>query len=181
MARRRVKDRPTLLTDDRWAAIIEHRASGGSLADCAALTGIGESTLHDWLRDGRLAAPDSPLAEFAESLENARVEWKRANLARVAAAAHGGEIATKRVTRLDSAGNVVEIIETITTHTGAWQAAAWILERQFPMEFGRVIRNQPPDVAEREPDAHPSPTQADVLSLLDRLAERQAQHAGGTE
>lgn len=181
MPRTRVKDRPHLLTDATWEALIDDRRAGLTLEDCAAQAGVGLSTLTDWIRDGRAADPDTPLARFADDLQKARIDFKRRHLTRIAAAAEGGEQTTRTTTRekRDANGRVTEIVtETVESeHAGSWQASAWLLERSFPMEFAQVRRSEAfdPDAGGDAPGPDEAPDTVNVRSIIDRIAARQSQ------
>lgn len=169
-ARKRVRDRPLLLTDATWGEIIDSRSAGMSLADCAAVAGIGKTTLIDWISDGRLATAGSPLAVFATDMEKARLTWKRSMLQVIARAADGSGKTTR--VKYGPNGDVVETVET--EHPMAWQAAAWLLERTWPEEFARVTRME---AFTTDPDEPPGPQGEvdveNVRSLIDRIARRQ--------
>ena len=157
-ARKRVRDRPRLLTDATWQEIIDARSAGMSLADCAAVAGIGKTTLIDWISDGRRATAGSPLAVFATDLEKARLTWKRSMLQVIARAADGGAKTTR--VKYGPNGKVVETVET--EHPMAWQAAAWLLERTWPEEFARVTRME---AFTTDTDETPGPPEVDVENV----------------
>ncbi len=64
--------RPTVLTDELSLEIAGHLINGNSIADAAALAGIGESTYHEWVKRGEDG--ESPFAEFAELTRAARAD-----------------------------------------------------------------------------------------------------------
>jgi hypothetical protein len=67
--------RPTDLTEALSIEVARHLIDGCSIADACALTGIGESTYHQWVARG--AAGESPFAEFAELTRAARAEGRQ--------------------------------------------------------------------------------------------------------
>lgn len=170
---RKPGERPPDLTDDVMASLEADLALGLSWADSCRRAGVGESTIHRWRQQGE--AEGGELGELVDRLAKAKLSWKRYNLARIASAARGGEETTKRVTKYDRDGNVTETVETTTTHASSWQAAAWILERLSPAEFAKVSRL---DISGDEQDARPGEGSAadvaTVVSLLDRIAEKQS-------
>ena len=76
--------RPTDLTDALAIEVARHLIDGSSIADACALTGIGESTYHQWIARG--AAGESPFAEFAELTRAARAEGRKHYVAVIRAA-----------------------------------------------------------------------------------------------
>ena len=98
------------------------------------LAGIDETTFYRWLK-----RPTKPFRQFRQSLKKAEVAFKAANLARIQLAAIEGSVTTKkRVRQLSNGNTIIEITEVVKPPT--WQAAAWLLERKFPAEWGRHRR-----------------------------------------
>jgi hypothetical protein len=94
--------------------------AGFPLTLAAVYGGISRSTLYDWLRRGErvaeademgIAIPDEdfPFAEFTIAVQKALAEWESEQLQAIAEAG-----------KTD------------------WRASAWLLERRFPQEYGRV-------------------------------------------
>lgn len=82
---------------------------GGAFAEtAAAAAGISKSTLYEWLRRGRRRGR-GPMFQFAEETETAHAQ---------------------------SEVNAIGIIGKAAA-AGAWQAAAWHLERKYPERWGR--------------------------------------------
>jgi transposase len=117
--------RPTLLDDDRLEAITNALRNGAYIDHAAQAAGIGTSTYHAWMERGRTErdrrraglAPDdneTKYLEFLESVERAQSEA------------------------------AVDLLGEIANHArnGTWQAAAWILERKFPRQWGRFDRTE---------------------------------------
>lgn len=72
----------------------------------AAQAGIGESTFYLWMSKGR-KKKGKPYVEFLASIKKAESDFIQRNAKRIEAKADG-----------------------------SWQAAAWLLERRFPDEYG---------------------------------------------
>lgn len=117
--------RPTLLDQDRLERITDALRNGAYIEHAAQAAGISTSTYHGWMERGRnerdrrkagLAADDheTPYVEFLESVERAQSEA------------------------------AVDLLGEIANHArnGTWQAAAWILERKFPRQWGRMDRTE---------------------------------------
>src|SRR5688572_16508815 len=81
--------RPTLFTPDTRARIIEALGNGASVKDAAAIAGVGESTLMQWLEIAAAIelneihprAPQDEAArrnfvEFAQAVKKARSQWR---------------------------------------------------------------------------------------------------------
>lgn len=102
--------RPTKLTPDVQATIVEAIAKGNDKVVAARLAGIGESTFYAWMERGEQAKTGAFL-EFREAVKKAEAEAEQ---------------------------HFVGIIKTASYDT--WTAAAWWLERKHPERWGRRER-----------------------------------------
>ncbi len=102
--------RPSRLTPDVEARILNAIRCGAPNKVACAAAGIGERTLYQWEEKAR-AQPDSEYAQFAQKLTRAREEGIAARLAIVMKAA-----------KVD------------------WRAATWLLERDLPDLFSLKYR-----------------------------------------
>lgn len=123
MAAKKTRGRKTLLTPETVETITRYLKDGGYVDHACTAVGIGKSTYYSWLERGRKEAdrraaglePDeneTQYLEFMDTVEKAQAE---------AAVSLIGEIANH-------------------ARNGTWQAAAWILERKFPRQWGRFDR-----------------------------------------
>lgn len=96
-------------------AILLALAKGNNRKTAAAAGGVSYQTLREWEKD---------FPEFAEAVEKAEGQAQQDLLARILYASQHGAVTT----RPDG---------TVTEQPGAWQAAAWILERRWPRDYGR--------------------------------------------
>lgn len=119
--------RPTDLTSQVQAKIVQAIVGGNDNKVAAAYAGIGESTFYAWLERGRkerarlAASPnarprakETPFVEFLASIEKAQADAEARNVALIAKAAA----------------------------EGTWTAAAWWLERKHPDRWGRKERHE---------------------------------------
>lgn len=117
--------RPTLLDEDRLERISNALRDGASIEHASRAAGIHRATYHNWVERGRnerdrrgagLPADENetPFLDFLDTIEKAQAE---------AAVNFIGEIASH-------------------ARNGTWQAAAWILERKYPREWGRFDRTE---------------------------------------
>jgi transposase len=116
---------PLELTPERQQAICAAVAAGNNRQTAAAAAGISERTLRRWLQDARRRGEESPFWPFLAALKKAEAE------AVVSALTFINRAARK----------------------GAWQAAAWWLERRYPEHWGRQrdeIRKLAKDLKELE-------------------------------
>jgi transposase-like protein len=115
----RAVGRPSKLDEETLGEIVKMLASGCSVETAARAHGVGESTLYRWLARGRVALDKSEETEdvVAES------EELYATLA--------GDVEKARARSKISA--LVTLRQAAAA--GAWQAAAWYLEREFPEEY----------------------------------------------
>jgi len=101
------------------------------------MAGVAEGTGREWLSRGLGTHSDRPdyavFAEFAEAIKKAEFEFKQDAIANISKAAKGSK--SVRVKEgVDRNGE--PIIETSTETRSSWQAAAWLLERKYPQEWG---------------------------------------------
>lgn len=135
--------RPTKLTPEVQERIVAVLRSGAYVHQAAETAGIGRSTFDDWIRRGDSdAEKDKPYRELREAVEQARAEAEARHVALIARAS-----------------------------SKSWQAAAWLLERQYPERWGKPSdRNRAADQAKQE---NPG-------GFFDELAnKRQAKRARG--
>jgi transposase len=130
--------RPSKLDEDVVARLLQVLRVGGYPEAAAEVAGIHAATYYRWMARGEAAGDepkDAPFRDFRERVEQARAEGETRNVAIIAQAAQT-----------------------------QWQAAAWLLERQFPERWARP--------APRE-HAKPEPTTAvdDPFAEVDQLAE----------
>ena len=102
--------RPTKLTIELTEVIAGHIRDGNYPEVAASLAGISPSTFYLWMDRGRKGV--APFLEFLESIERAQA---RATIDRVAYIVRAAEV-------------------------GHWRAAAWLLERTRPEQYGKRSR-----------------------------------------
>ena len=101
------------LTYELIDQICEMKRDGLCDADIIAALGVHPSTFYRWLKDGEEAKSGVKRALFTE-LKKAESEYKRTLLTTIKGAAQ--------------------------SRAQFWTAAAWLLERKYPMEYGRMDR-----------------------------------------
>ena len=107
MKKLRVGRQPSLEKDRQLTERVCARlAEGVSIQAAMNLSGVAERSYHDWMRRGQ--AGEEPYEAFFVAASRARDSWKARLIQCVESAAQQGE----------------------------WRAAAFLLERQFPAEFG---------------------------------------------
>ncbi len=116
MKKLRVGRQPSLEKDrELTERVCALLAEGCSIKTACNLCGVAERAYHDWIR--RAQAGEEPYATFVDAASRARDSWK-----------------AKLIQRIESA-----------SQQGDWRAAASLLERQFPGEFGsNVVAEAPP-------------------------------------
>lgn len=114
--------RPSKLTLEVTETVCGMLRAGNHLEPSARAAGISESTLHSWIeRGGRTGAANAPYRDFAEAVQKARAEGEAHHVVLIARAA-----------------------------AKSWQAAAWLLERQYPERWGKVSdRTKPASETEK--------------------------------
>ena len=102
--------RPTKLTPDVHAAIVNAILAGNYAETAARYAGVTPATFYNWTARGR-EAKQGIYFEFFDAIEKAKAQAEVRDVA---------------------------IIERAANDT--WQAAAWMLERKFPARWGRTDR-----------------------------------------
>jgi len=103
--------RPTKLTPKVQERFIEALGMALTYRLSAQYAGIGLSTFHKWMQRGEREA-GSIYADFRDAVKRAEAANAAACMARIAKASDEGH----------------------------WQAAAWILERRHPSDYGRRVQ-----------------------------------------
>jgi hypothetical protein len=125
--------RPSKLTSEVEARIVEAVELGATWERAADAAGIGASTLREWRQRGE--ADEAPFAAFVAALKRAEGD------------------------------GVARALRTIrqAAESGTWQAAAWLLERRYPADYGRRV--------ESRVDVSTSSPESGVASLLIALTK----------
>jgi len=111
-----VSGRKTKLTPEVQKRIVESVRLGAPYCLAAQSGGIGESTLYDWMERGEKGERREQkdiYVEFAKAIKEAESACFNAMLGRIQLAA-----------------------------STSWQAAAWLLERRYPQQFARTMKQQ---------------------------------------
>ena len=116
--------------------IVELKRDGLCDADIIAAIGVNQSTFYRWLKDGEDAKSGVKRALYTE-LKKAESEYKRTLLTTIKSAA--------------------------MSRARYWTAAAWLLERKYPMEYGKMERK-----AEESDNA---PVQLTLGLVIEPMAE----------
>jgi len=103
--------RPSKLTEELQTEICEYIASGNTFKRACRLSGISDSIFYDWKAKGE-KEKQGKYSEFLDTIKRSSEKFKQTNIDIIQQAAKGG----------------------------TWQAAAWLLERKHPEEFGRRDR-----------------------------------------
>lgn len=101
--------KPSKLTPETRDRILLFVRNGNTKKAAAEAAGIDEATLYRWIQRGD--AGEHPYGQFVVDFRRAIAEWQ--------------------------AGLVARIIQAATVE-GKWQAAAWLLERRDPANWGLV-------------------------------------------
>ena len=104
--------RQTLLNEDIISKVGEYKASGMSNTGVSDFLGISSRAYYNWINKGEADEENGEYTiyvQFIHTLKKANETFKQSRLQNIVKAADSDN----------------------------WQAAAWILERKFPEEFGR--------------------------------------------
>lgn len=185
---------------DKLAEGIEN---GGTVADVCRYAGIGERTWTRWQSRGnaertRLAEAEAadvdaepepseaPFVAFVERMEQAAAGAKLGALASLRRAIDGYEVhertvVTKEIKYERDDGEIVTAAQVTTTEKTrwefAWAAAMTWLERRYPAEFARLVRNELTGAEGQPLIGTPEELKQRALEKADQLAEKRRQHA----
>lgn len=125
---------PYKLTPERQATICRWMSTGSTVLDAAAAAGINRETIRGWMHRGgeqRARHKRGKYRSFLEAVEQARAQHK---------------------------GTLVACVKK--AGLTQWQAAAWLLERNWPEDFARTERHELTGK-----DGGPVATRAEVVVL----------------
>lgn len=150
--------RPTILTPDLAATVINHIRAGSYVETAAAAAGIHKDTFYTWLREGAkeqrraeegrehkprngkpIGEPEKErlamCAEFAAGVEQALAESELADSAIIGRAARG-------VPNMVLGADGKTQVQDGWVIAPQWQAAAWRLERKHPKRWARTDKHE---------------------------------------
>ena len=138
---------PTKLTPELVDKLVSYLRSGNYVKVACRAVGISPQLLSQWLDRGVSERPeDAAYADLRERVQLARSESEARNVAIIATAARE-----------------------------SWQAAAWLLERQYPDRWGRPSVRMRDDIT---PEAAALPEPDDVFTEVDELAAARRKRIG---
>lgn len=138
--------RKTKLTKEIVAKAVELKRDGLCDADIIAAIGVHPSTFYRWLKDGEEARSGLKRA-LCDELKKAESQYKRTLLTTIKSAAE--------------------------SRAQYWTAAAWLLERKYPMEYGRMER--------RSDDAKDAPVQLTLGLVIEPMADGDEDEGGDAD
>lgn len=126
--KKKERGRPSKFNPEVANTIVLAIRAGNYMETAAAHAGVNKDTLHDWLRRG--ARGEKPYIEFSDSVKKALADAEMTDVMLVGKAAQAG----------------------------AWQAAAWRLERRNRKRWGKHIKVEldklnPDELSDEELDA----------------------------
>ena len=160
------------LTPETSKVILGFIAQGSTEKIACQAAGIDESTLTRWKQDGK-AAKSGKFHIFYMALKRARAAAFQSNLNEIRRAATEKQV-LKTIKVTHHPDGTKTTVEEYKETPRQWQAAAWLLERKYPADFGR---NRTQDTGE---DNQPLPWtgdddhDADIGKLMSELEEMTA-------
>lgn len=109
------------LTKELIDEFLTYKENGLSDADCCDMVGISQQSFYRWLKEAETGIDGDHPEKPASNLELKRELSEGLKKARAAFKAYHVQTITKAAKR-------------------SWQASAWLLERMYPKEFGRIDR-----------------------------------------
>ena len=107
--------RKTKLTYEMVDRAVALKKDGLCDADIIKALGVHKSTFYRWLKEGEDARAGSAKRELCDQLKKAEVDYKK---------------------------NLLVTIRNASMRPQHWTAAAWLLERKYPLEFGKPDRRE---------------------------------------
>lgn len=124
------------LTYDLVAQIVELKRDGLCDADIIAAIGVHPATFYRWLKEGETARIGVKRALY-EEIKKAEAYYKKSLLTTIKSAAE--------------------------SRAQYWTAAAWLLERKYPMEYGKMER--------KADDSGDAPVQLTLGIVIEPMAD----------
>lgn len=115
-------------------AVCEAVAANVPLKYAAQRAGVSERSVMRWLAAGR-AAKSGPYKAFVAAVKKAEADAVAFNVTMIRRAASERDVVTVKETKRPD-GTVERV--TTTKREFDWCAAAWLLERRHPKDFGRA-------------------------------------------
>lgn len=131
--------RKSVLDQELIARIAQMIRAGNYVEVACAAAGVSRQTFYNWLAEGEADKAAPIYKEFRDRIDAARAEGEARNVALIAKAA-----------------------------AASWQAAAWMLERQYPDRWARPSQRQD------DSDAGAKQGVPDPFEALDELAVRRS-------
>lgn len=132
--------------------IVSAIKAGGYVETAAAFAGVSKDTFYAWLRRGAKEKA-GPFKEFSDAVGQAVAESEMRYVTVVARAANGYDVIKERtVVGTDLKGNPISNTTTEKSHEFNPQAAEWWLERRFPKRWGRMEREETPEMPDPRGD-----------------------------
>ena len=129
----------TKLTIELSGLICGMIEAGNNLERSAIACGISKNTLDRWIKLGeKTGAANKDFRDFAEAVERARATSEHYHIAQISRAS-----------------------------SRSWQAAAWLLERQYPERWGKVSER-------KQSSEEPAETKSTFFDELKPLRDRKA-------
>lgn len=144
--------RPTKLTPERHARIIELIRTGAFADTAAAAAGVHRATYYEWMARGRDCERDDD-GEAVTEADRAFADFHDA------------------VKEAEAVGETLAIGRIQNHSKDTWQAAAWYLERKYPERWGRVDRLKQ-EISGPDGGAVEIEAEASVLAFLDERHDR---------
>jgi transposase len=160
--------RPVLIEPERAKRIADLILAGNNAETAAMACGVSRASYYAWMARGRA--------------ERDRLDADPKSKPKLSEAIYLEFLDTIEKAKAEAEARLVVLIQKAAQTPRTWQAAAWLLERRDPKNWGRVTRTEISGVDGKPIEARAVPlSDADIIAMADRITSIQSLPPAPTE